>query len=484
MTAILAVFLMQIEKGILVVNPHVQIRKVEGFKLEVASCLALQPLPKKASEWPNLISKIQFKKSSSSSWTWLYTWQISIAQSPMVQGKHSFSLSVCRGVRQQLRRSSPAVWLSLWNRCRTFDLDCSKVLQLLFEFWSKMKQELGDLLGPLHGASLPSAAFFEPSAVDANPTVRQTINATIGTEPLVDDVASFSSFLNDCPDLWSDLGLNVSGSSPEISAPNFHCDSSSVSGSVPTSPASNSTDLLTESSSEMTGFFLERSRNVVSQRHQFPTTFPQPTTSISPCSPMPSFTKISPLDLLQPTVHAVVAEADPPSGSSFLSLDKKPVTPEDKKRRKRELNRRAAMRCRQRKVERERELEGMVMTLRQKNAELLEKVVSVGSKAASLEKLLVQHVASGCASLHLKTNSVSDWEVRTNALGTSSFSQLPDIVCMCCRHSALYAFFLFESSSFVLLRAVEYGTKEQTGLRKRSMPLSPFWRATGWFLVV
>ena len=97
------------------------------------------------------------------------------------------------------------------------------------------------------------------------------------------------------------------------------------------------------------------------------------------------------------------------------SLDKKPVTTEEKMLRKKELNRRAAMRCRLRKTERVQKLEATVKSLQQRNQELTEEVSSLGAQLSSLEQTLVQHVASGCSAF--RQNPVFILKTRGDATG-------------------------------------------------------------------
>ena len=252
------------------------------------------------------------------------------------------------------------------------------------------------------GAYVPdgtTSAFLGPAAVDANQADWRNIQAAIVSENLVDQVADFSSYLNDASELDAGVCIDYPANADGLSAAQFY----SAGGSDGGSTGQDSSDLMSDASSdfERTGFALDRGFQVLSQLQEanLPIQFSPPTSTLSPSSPSQPFVNVPNMEhSYDPTS---VRDTNSTS-NSFPSLDKKPVTAEDKRLRKKELNRRAAMRCRRRKVERERELEAMVRTLQQRNSQLLQELVRMGSHLASLERTIIQHVTSGCTTFCTK----------------------------------------------------------------------------------
>ena len=284
--------------------------------------------------------------------------------------------------------------------CGLFNFVSFSVLQLVTKFWNTRK--MPDLYFPDSMAS----AFPGPAACDGNLPGWPNMEASIGRETLLDQI---SSYLRDSSELQVEVCTEYAANENGLLAAQSYT-GVAIDGGL---ASNDSLDLVSDSSTDFTQtvFAVEKSLQLPPQPQEAnrPISCSSPS-STAPPSPQPTiavrpFANISTSGSTH--VTTVGRDTNPTSSSSmFFSLDKKPTNAEERRLRKKELNRRAAMRCRQRKVERERELEEMVRRLQQRNAEVEQELDDLTSHLASVERTIIQHVMTGCTTFLTKKANV------------------------------------------------------------------------------
>lgn len=105
----------------------------------------------------------------------------------------------------------------------------------------------------------------------------------------------------------------------------------------------------------------------------------------------------------------------PPSSSSLVSPINLESQEKIKLERKRQRNRLAASKCRQRKLQRINQLDSKVSDLKGENVELANVVKRLKDAVCNLKQEVLEHVKNGCQiSLMEETNFASSWKSYNN----------------------------------------------------------------------